>query len=516
MEKEKSEKLITDAAKTIFSYCRARTNSKEEAEDLSQDIILELLRTRENLRDDKAFYGFMWAVAGNVYKNWCKKRAKNIQCELDESVLDNNIPLDELLEKESDLSLLHRELGLLTEQYRKVVVMYYFNELKVSDISKSLNISESMVKFLLFKSRKILKEGMNMEKTRGDLSFNPGKLSLNILGLGAPDKQEERHALFSLFDGSLIAQNILLACYNDRCTEEEISLQIGIAVPYLEMDLKKLCERKLLLQKGAKYETNIVIFTKEFSEEEYEKTLPAQRKIADIIEKCFTERIDDIKTIGFHRGTYNNNLLKWLITSMIFAKSRPEIWKKQTGIEVIIWAVERWSNSCGFANIFQGNADGVIHCADFPATGAAENVCDYFERQNRVNIILNIAKGKIDRFSENDMVEVEDMIKHNYIRRDGYKLISLLPVFTQEQFKQFKIMNEDIINEFTDKTCEIIGIFADILLQHAPISLKKEIEHIKWVKARDCIAIPIKIMMDNGTLQRVSENAHPASYIFLA
>ncbi len=57
MEREISDKLITDTAKTLFSYCRTRTNSKEEAEDLSQDIILELLRTRENLRDDKAFYG---------------------------------------------------------------------------------------------------------------------------------------------------------------------------------------------------------------------------------------------------------------------------------------------------------------------------------------------------------------------------------------------------------------------------------------------------------------------------
>ena len=124
MEKEKSDGLITETAKTLFSYCRARTNSKEEAEDLSQDIILELLRARENLRDDKAFYGFMWAVAGNVYKNWCKKRAKNIAGELDESIPDENVPLDELLEKESDLKQLYRELGLLTEQYRQVIILF--------------------------------------------------------------------------------------------------------------------------------------------------------------------------------------------------------------------------------------------------------------------------------------------------------------------------------------------------------------------------------------------------------
>lgn len=210
MDRETSDKLIADAAKTIFSYCRARTNSKEEAEDLSQDIILELLKTRGNLRDDKAFYGFMWALAGNVYKDWCKKRRKINECALDEGMSDDGIPFSVLLEKESDLKLLYRELCLLTGQYRQVVIEYYFKDRKVSEISKSLNISESMVKFLLFKSRKMMKEGMNMERTRGDLSFNPVKMRVGIL-IPKDDNgaTEYGHAIRDLVNGNLMAQNIL-------------------------------------------------------------------------------------------------------------------------------------------------------------------------------------------------------------------------------------------------------------------------------------------------------------------
>lgn len=167
MEKEVSDMLIADAAKSLYSYCRARTGTREEAEDLSQDIILQLLQSRESLRDDKAFYGFMWAVAGNVYKDWCKKRKKAVEGELDESIPDSGVPIAELLEKESEAALLHRELRLLGERHRKVTVLYYFYDKKVSEIAKSQSISESMVKFLLFKSRNILKEGMNMERTMG-------------------------------------------------------------------------------------------------------------------------------------------------------------------------------------------------------------------------------------------------------------------------------------------------------------------------------------------------------------
>ena len=162
MEKATSDALISNAARTIFTYCRARTGSREEAEDLSQDILLALLRSHGRLRDDKAFYGFMWAVAGNVYKNWLKKRTVSHTEELDQRIPDNGIPPAERMEGEEDIRRLHRELSLLTERHRKVIVLYYFDGQRISEISTALGISESMVKFLLFKSRKILKEGLAM------------------------------------------------------------------------------------------------------------------------------------------------------------------------------------------------------------------------------------------------------------------------------------------------------------------------------------------------------------------
>ena len=531
MEKTKSEQLIAGAAKIIFTYCRTRTNSKEDAEDLSQDIIVKLLEKQENLRDDKAFYGFMWTVAGNVCNDWYKKRKKRIECELDENIPDDNISLDKLLEKESDICLLYRELGLLTEQYRQVVIQYYFNGCKVSDISESLDISEIMVKFLLFKSRKILKEGMNMERAKGNLSFNPIKLSLSVLG-GQNLNRDNPHAFWNLVNDNLTAQNILFACYNDTCTAEEISLQIGVAVPYLEKDLKKLCEKELLIKKSGMYETNILIFTKEFLEEEYEKTLPAQRELAEFVAKFLNERIDDIKDIGFHRGVDDDNLLKWCITSAILIESRwkdieyyknnkPRISKKYAGIEASVWAVEDGSKSFGFANICQGNAEGdILYIADFPETGAADHSCSYFDHvdhQNRINIMLDIAKGKNGGFSENDMFEIAELIKRGYVKKNGDKLISQLPVFTKDQFfNKFLAMNSDVINSITEKSRNIADTAAEILLQHTPVSLKKDARNFKEVKARDCMAVCIKIMMDNGILQQVADNAHPATYIMLA
>lgn len=159
---------IAEISRTIYSYCRAKTPSQQDAEDLSQDILLELMKSVDNIRNDKAFYAFMWGVAGNVYKQWCRKKQKNIACELPENIPDEEkIPDD----GSSDIYLLRRELTLLSERYRKATILYYIEGCSCSEISNLLAISESMVKYLLFKSRKKLKEGMNKLK----ISFGTGK-----------------------------------------------------------------------------------------------------------------------------------------------------------------------------------------------------------------------------------------------------------------------------------------------------------------------------------------------------
>jgi RNA polymerase sigma factor (sigma-70 family) len=526
LEKEKSDKLITDAAKTIFSYCRARTYSKEEAEDLSQDIILELLRSKGSFCNDKAFYGFMWAVAGNVYKDWCKKRIKNIETELDENIPDDSVPLAEMLEKESDIKLLYRELSLLTEQYRKVIIMYYFNEVKVSEISKSLDISESMVKFLLFKSRKILKEGMNMERAKGNLSFNPGHMWAGVIVPKTDySVSEQNQAIRNLVNGNLIAQNILFACYNDRCTAEEISLQIGVAVPYLEKDLNNLCEKGLLIQKGGKYETDIVIFTKEFSEESNEKTLPVHREIAEIFDKYLNEHFDYIKAMEFYKGDEDDNLLKWHIAHILLHGAGTKYHDslnytcptKYGGREAIVFGLEDYSGrTVRMANTERYNANGekitihdffIINTRDF----------NYFERYpNRVNIILDIARGKTTRFGENDMGEIAEFIKLGYVSKNGDELSLKFPVYTKEQFDKIKTLLSDAINAVAEKMREAVKISTDILVQHTPVSMKKDAENIGWLQARDCGFSSVKIMVDNGILQRVADNAHPTTYIVLA
>lgn len=46
MNKNEFHDKIAEVSKTIFSYCMSRTSTREDAEDLLQDILCELVKIR--------------------------------------------------------------------------------------------------------------------------------------------------------------------------------------------------------------------------------------------------------------------------------------------------------------------------------------------------------------------------------------------------------------------------------------------------------------------------------------
>ena len=311
MEKHEFDLKIAEVSKSILSYCMARTSNQHDAEDLAQDIILEFIKSSPNIRDERAFYSFMWSVAGNVYKQWYRKKLRKNECELTDDLCDENENQDFLLDY-SDIYQLRRELSLMSEKYRRATILYYLENKSCSEISEITSTSESMVKYLLFKSRKILKEGMNMDRNYGEQSYKPKCLNLMYMGEG-PNKY------WKLINDNKIRQNILWACYNDSLTEDEIALQIGVSLPYIENDIKELTDTWLLKKDGYHYKTNIIILTDEFEREKASKLSMLQNKIADKLKDFIDNNETKIRSIGFLGNDMSLSSLRWhMVTMMLF------------------------------------------------------------------------------------------------------------------------------------------------------------------------------------------------------
>ena len=303
MDSIKLEQLITKNMKSIFGFALTRLGNVAEAEYLASDILYEIIRSAPNLKDEERFYGFMWKVAENVYMDYLRKKSKNASrtTELDDSIADESESiLDEIVKKE-ELNLLRRELSLLSKQYRDATVLYYIENLSCSEVANRLQISTEMVKYYLFRARKIIREGVNMERLYGEKSYRPNIFEIDFWGTKAGDDREYRD-----FQKRKIKGNILLAAYYSPVTIQEISIELGVALPYLEDEIKLLVDRQYLVCNNGKYLTNIPIFTLDCT-----KTIDGKLKeLTEESAQKFIAVADEFDT-RFGNRFANANLAHW-------------------------------------------------------------------------------------------------------------------------------------------------------------------------------------------------------------
>ena len=514
MNENELRKKISEVSKTIFSYCMAKTPTREEAEDLSQDILYELIKSAKNIRDDKAFYAFMWGVAGNVYKQWYRKKLQNNTCELTEDVAsEDDLPEDNT----GDIYLLRRELTLLSEKYRKATILYYIEDRSCSEIASVLNISESMVKYLLFKSRKILKEGMNMERNLGELSYNPKTLIAMYSGQG-PNQ-------FWRFMQSKIKQNIVSACYNDALTVQQISLETGIPLPYLDDEIRELENKQIIIRDGNHYKSNVIVITSECADEIERAVAKYHAQIAEKIEAFISDKLDEYKKIGFKGCDFSTNTLRWQLASILcrmivymYREDDYQMPKTGWGESAYLWCVENHNNNHTFNYCtLNGKQEDELCFFDY-LKNVKGNHSDFYGNERYINIFCDICRGENKCFGEYDLEIIADMIKKGYVIKANEAYRATTPIYTFEQYNTIVNMVEKFIStDLASIIQEIEQVSAKILSAHTPKHLQQQVKGIISVeKFVDTVCIPAATLIDKQFLSTAWHPLEmPTTYVVL-
>ena len=171
----------------LFYFCLKKTGGQTEAEDLAQDIALNVLVSLGKGSVPDNFSAWIWQIARNRYSVWAKEKHNRNKSVTGSDIGDYEIEdeseniLDEMIDTEQ-VALLRRELAFIKSGYRKIVVAYYIENKSVRDIASSLSISISAVQQRLHRARIILKEGMDMAREFGKRSYNPEHITFVMNG----------------------------------------------------------------------------------------------------------------------------------------------------------------------------------------------------------------------------------------------------------------------------------------------------------------------------------------------
>ena len=284
MNRQDAEKVIAKYLKPIFGFAMKRCSTQEDAEDLSQEIVMKAYRSlliKDDILDTEKF---IWTIAHNALSNYYRSNAKmQIGVSIDE-VAGILADPKSILAEEDDREIigrLQKEIAYLSKLQRRIVIAYYFENRKQAEIAEELQVPVGTVKWHLFEAKKELKRGMEKMREASELKFNPIKFDgwgfSGSLGTKSPDE----------YLRSAIDQNICYLVRKEAKTIEEIADALGVSPVYVEGEVEFLEAYGLLLQQKDKYLANFII------EEPTEELLAIREKMYKQAAELFANDLYD-------------------------------------------------------------------------------------------------------------------------------------------------------------------------------------------------------------------------------
>lgn len=296
----------------LFYFCLKKTGDSYEAEELAADITLQIMTAIQKGNIPVNFSAWVWQIARNRYSHWadCKRKRRESDSGADVSKLelaDEAISVEGELIHNEDLALLRRELAFIVSEYREIIVAYYIEDRSVRDIAGTLKLPEGTVKSKLFRARETLKEGMNMAREFGALSYRPEKVRYVKSGKFGRFNEPE------CYINRKLCNNIMLAAYRNPSTAEELAVEVGVALPYMEDELKQLVDATLMRKNGKKYETNFYIISASAQEKINAHLRGIAPEVTDTVIDMLEHFVNSNEENGgiWHEGYQSFEDMKW-------------------------------------------------------------------------------------------------------------------------------------------------------------------------------------------------------------
>ncbi len=156
-------------------FCR--TGSRMDAEDLPQEIFVEMSKNLGRLNDPYCFKAWLYRIALNRVRDFHRKKRLLSIFTTTASVEDTKPSvkpynaLDHIMEKEF-WDQFHRLTRQLPRKEREVFILRYVDQLGIREIAETLKNNESTVKTHLYRALKKFKQTSGLRSLlKGSLSW---------------------------------------------------------------------------------------------------------------------------------------------------------------------------------------------------------------------------------------------------------------------------------------------------------------------------------------------------------
>lgn len=153
MDHDLVEQLFKKYYNDVLLYAMSLTKNASEAEDLVSEAFFKALATSDDVKNFKAW---ILKVCRNLFLNKRRKHAKDV--ELSEDISSERDEVLSQIVKDENYRALYNAIGLLPPNLKEVILLFYFEDMRIDAISSIVGKSESNVKVMLFRGREQIKK----------------------------------------------------------------------------------------------------------------------------------------------------------------------------------------------------------------------------------------------------------------------------------------------------------------------------------------------------------------------
>ncbi len=138
----------------ILKYCFFHCQDKDSAEDLTQEVFLKFFSSLAGYQHRGKAKNYLYTIAGNLCQNHAAKHKELPLVQVAYIGMDAVSELDDRL-------MLETAIRRIPEELQAVIVLRYYQDLKLSEVAAVLNIGLPLVKYRLKRAKELLRKELD-------------------------------------------------------------------------------------------------------------------------------------------------------------------------------------------------------------------------------------------------------------------------------------------------------------------------------------------------------------------
>lgn len=157
--------LVNRYQNYVFTLTLRMIKSREDAEEVAQDIFIKAYRSLSSFRGDSKFSTWLYTIVNTTAITFLRKKKLDIHSLDNENVFEIADSQDSglranLVEQKSKVSMVNNAIALLNPDDAQIITLFYKAEQTLEEIAQVLGLETNTAKVRLHRARTRLKEKM--------------------------------------------------------------------------------------------------------------------------------------------------------------------------------------------------------------------------------------------------------------------------------------------------------------------------------------------------------------------